>query len=101
MSRAFQTYSIILNKCLVRQETMTKNSDFGHNRKNRSTSNACRIAGAHNAFSFFCLKNTYIIVEQKKLQECQNVVTYSSHPHKKFPSNHSKMVTKFAVAGWV
>jgi hypothetical protein len=24
-----------------------------------------------------------------------------SHPHKKFISDHSEMVTKFAVAGWV
>jgi hypothetical protein len=28
-------------------------------------------------------------------------VSYGSHPHKKFPGDHSKMVTKFAVAGWV
>ncbi len=35
---------------------MTKNGDFGQNRKNRSTSNACRIAGTHNAFRFFSFK---------------------------------------------
>ena len=38
---------------------MTKNGNFGQNRQNRSTSNACRIAGTHNSFRFFSLK-TYI-----------------------------------------
>jgi hypothetical protein len=36
-----------------------KNGDFGQNRQNMSTSNACRIAGTHNAFRFFSFK-TYI-----------------------------------------
>jgi hypothetical protein len=51
-----KTYSIILFECLVRQESMTKNGDCGQNRKKRSTSNACRIAGTHNAFGFFSYK---------------------------------------------
>ena len=54
-----KTYSIIFFECLVGEESMTKNGDFGQNRQNRSTSNACRIAGTHNAFRFFSLK-TYI-----------------------------------------
>jgi hypothetical protein len=51
-----KTYSIILFKWLVRQDYMTTNRDFGQTRKNRSTSNACRIAGTHNAFVFFSYK---------------------------------------------
>ena len=73
---------------------MTKNGDFGQNRKNRSTSNACRIAGTQNAFRFFSFKIIYIIAEHKK-------VSAGSYPLNKFPSDHSKMFTKFAVAGWV
>ena len=47
---------------------------------------------------FFCLKQTYIIAEQKKLHMedfCRGL------SHKKFSSDHSKMFTKFAIAGWV
>lgn len=47
---------------------------------------------------FFGLKHTYIIAEQKKLHMegfCQRLSP------QKFPSDHSKMVTKFAVTGWV
>jgi len=44
---------------------MTKYGDFGQNRQNWSTSNACRIAGTHNAFRFFSFKTH--IAEQKKL----------------------------------
>jgi hypothetical protein len=47
---------------------------------------------------FFCLKHTYIIAEQKNF--IYNV-SYGSHPHNKFPSDHGKMVTKSAVAEWV
>ncbi len=47
---------------------------------------------------FFRLKHTFIIAEQKNFIW---KVSYASHPHKKFPSDHSKMVTKFAVTGWV
>jgi hypothetical protein len=55
-----KTHSIILYEYLVvREESMTKNGNFGQNRQNRSTSNACRIAGNHNSFRFFSLK-TYI-----------------------------------------
>jgi hypothetical protein len=54
-----KTYSIILFECLVGEESMTKNGDFGQNRQNWSLSNGCRIAGTHNAFRFFLLK-TYI-----------------------------------------
>jgi len=47
---------------------------------------------------FFCLKHTSIIAEQKKL----HMEGFLSQPsHNKFPSDHSKMVTKFAIAGWV
>jgi len=28
-------------------------------------------------------------------------VSYGSHPPKKFPSDHGKMVTKFADTGWI
>jgi hypothetical protein len=54
-----KTHSIIFYECLVEEKSMTKNGDFGQNRQNRSTSNAYRIAGPHNAFRFFSLK-TYI-----------------------------------------
>jgi hypothetical protein len=54
-----KTYSIIFFECLVGEESMTKNCDFGQNRQNWSLSNGCRIAGTHNAFRFFLLK-TYI-----------------------------------------
>ena len=54
-----KTHSIILYECLVQEESMTKNGDFGQNRQNRSTSNDCRNAGTHNAFRFFPFK-TYI-----------------------------------------
>ncbi len=65
-----KTHSIILNECFVGEKSMTKNGDFSQNRQNWSTSNACRIAGTHNAFRFFLLK-TYIYGEQKKLHiEC-------------------------------
>ena len=45
---------------------------------------------------FFRLKHTFIIAEQKNFIW---KVSYASHPHKKFPSDHSKMVTKYAEAG--
>ncbi len=54
-----KTHSILLYECLVRKKSMTKNGDFGQNRKNRWTSNGCRIAGTHNAFRFFSFK-TYM-----------------------------------------
>ncbi len=54
-----KTHSIIFYECLVGEKSMTKNYDFCKNRQNRSASNACRIAGTHNAFRFFLLK-TYI-----------------------------------------
>ena len=54
-----KTHSIIYYECLIREESMTKNGDFGQNRQNRSTSNAYRIAGTHKWFRFFSLK-TYI-----------------------------------------
>ncbi len=47
---------------------------------------------------FFRLKHTYIIAEQKNSIW---KVSAGDHPHKKFPSDHGKMVTKFDVAGWV
>ena len=54
-----KTHSIIFFECLVVEESMTKNGDFGQNHQNWSLSNGCRIAGIHNAFRFFLLK-TYI-----------------------------------------
>jgi hypothetical protein len=61
-----KTHSIILFECLVRKESMTKNGDFGQNRQNWSTSNACRIAGTHIAFRFFLLKtNIYHSLTKK------------------------------------
>jgi len=47
---------------------------------------------------FFRLKRSFIIAEQKKLHMegfCRG------YPLNKFPSDHGKMVTKFAVTGWV
>ena len=51
-----------------------------------------------NDTCFFRLKHTYIIAEQKKSIW---KVSAGDHPHKKFPSEHSKMVTKYAGAGRV
>ena len=69
---------------------MTKNGDFGQNRQYRSTSNACRIAGTQNAFSFFFLKHTYIIGEQKK-------TSYGRCPMEAIPTKNSKVtITKWS-----
>jgi hypothetical protein len=93
-------HSILFFECLVREESMTKNNDFGQNRQNRSTSNGCRIAGTHNEFRFFfCLKYSVTIVEQKKNSIWK--VSYGSHPLKKFPSDHGEMVTRNAGPGRV
>ena len=47
---------------------------------------------------FFCLKHTYIIAEQKNFIW---KVSAGDYPFNKFPNDHSEMVAKFAVAGWV
>jgi hypothetical protein len=60
---------------------MTKNGDFGQNRQNRSTSNACRNAGSHNAFRFFSFK-TYIYHRQTK-----------KTPYGRFPMAKNSQVT--------
>ena len=46
------------------------------------------------------LLKTYIYHRWTKKNSIWKVF-YGVHPHKKFPINHSEMVTKFAVAGWV
>ncbi len=76
---------------------MTKNGDFGQNRQGQLQMPVeSREPIMHSGF--FRLKRSFIIVEQKKLHiEC-----YLWQPSsQKFPSNHGKMVRKFAVAGWV
>ena len=81
-----KTYSIILFECLVGEESMTKNGDFGQNRQNWSTSNACRIAGTNNAFRFFSLK-TYIYHSWTKNKFIWKIFA-GGYPLKKFPSDH-------------
>ena len=76
---------------------MTKNGDFGQNRQNRSTSNACRIARTHNAFRlFFCLKHTYIKCEQKTFH-MEGFFLAGDLSLKKFPNDHGEMVTKLGL----
>jgi hypothetical protein len=51
-----------------------------------------------NDSGFFRLKHTYILAEQKNSIW---KVSAEKHPHKKFPSDHREIVTKFAVTEWV